>query len=154
MEYNLRSIGKIESTMGNEYVLGTTFGRVYVNSNIKDYELVAPNKLRIGTNTINLPEKTQYRNITYTHSALRTFNLGELLGYFKIGDYFLERLIRENINCSFENIYFLKDIPLSDTDKYSLLKSVHYRYISIKRNNYRALKVIGDNLKKRSKREL
>lgn len=47
MEYNLRSIGKIESTMGNEYVLGTTFGRVYVNSNIKDYELVAPNKLRI-----------------------------------------------------------------------------------------------------------
>ena len=151
MEYNLRSIGKIESTMGNEYVLGTTFGRVYVNSNIKDYELVAPNKLRIGTNTINLPEKTQYRNITYTHSALRTFNLGELLGYFKIGDYFLERLIRENINCSFENIYFLKDIPLSDTDKYSLLKSVHYRYISIKRNNYRALKVIGDNLKKRNK---
>ena len=151
MEYNLRSIGKIESTMGNEYVLGTTFGRVYVNSNIKDYELVAPNKLRIGTNTINLPEKTQYRNITYTHSALRTFNLGELLGYFKIGDYFLERLIRENINCSFENIYFLKDIPLSDTDKHSLLKPVYYRYISIKRNNYRALKVIGDNLKKRNK---
>lgn len=151
MEYNLRSIGKIESTMGNEYVLGTTFGRVYVNSNIKDYELVAPNKLRIGTNKINLPEKTQYRNITYTHSALRTFNLGELLGYFKIGDYFLERLIRENINCSFENIYFLKDIPLSDTDKHSLLKPVYYRYISIKRNNYRALKVIGDNLKKRNK---
>lgn len=151
MEYNLRSIGKIESTMGNEYVLGTTFGRVYVNSNIKDYELVAPNKLRIGTNKINLPEKTQYRNITYIHSALRTFNLGELLGYFKIGDYFLERLIRENINCSFENIYFLKDIPLSDTDKHSLLKPVYYRYISIKRNNYRALKVIGDNLKKRNK---
>ena len=151
MEYNLRSVGKIESTMGNEYVLGTNLGRIYVNSRIKDYELLSPKELRIGNNIINLPEKTQYGNTTYTHSALRTFNVGELLGYFKIGDYFLERLIRENINCSFENIYFLKDIPLSDTDKHSLLKPVYYRYISIKRNNYRALKVIGDNLKKRNK---
>lgn len=151
MEYNLRNIGKIESTMGNEYVLGTNFGRVYVNSNIKDYEFIVPDKLRIGINTINLPEKTQYGNIIYTHSALRNLNTGNLLEYFNIADYFLERLIRENINCSFENIYFLKDIPLSDTDKHSLLKPVYYRYISIKRNNYRALKVIGDNLKKRNK---
>lgn len=151
MEYNLRSIGKIESTMGNEYVLGTTFGRVYVNSNIKDYELVAPNKLRIGTNTINLPEKTQYGNIIYTHSALRDLNTGNLLEYFNTADYFLERLIRENINCPFENIYFLKDILLSDTDKYSLLKPVYYRYTSTKKNKPSVLRIIGDNLKKRNK---
>ena len=151
MEYNLRSIGKIESTMGNEYVLGTTFGRVYVNSNIKDYELVAPNKLRIGTNTISLPEKTQYGNTTYIHSALRDFNVGVLLTYFNVTDYFLERLIRENINCSFENIHFLKDIPLSDIDKYSLLKPVYHRYISTKKNKPSVLRKIEDNLKKRNK---
>ena len=147
---------QLKSNMGEKGILkqsyiGTNFGRVYVNSNIKDYELVAPNKLRIGADIIHLPEKTQYGNTIYTHSALRNLNTGNLLEYFNIADYFLERLIRENINCPFENVYFLKDILLSDTDKYSLLKPVYYRYTSTKKNKPSALRIIGDNLKKRNK---
>ena len=135
MEYILKNVDITEKTMGNKWFLKSNFGRIYINSCIKDYELITPNKLRIGTNTISLPEKTQYGNTTYIHSALRDFNVGVLLTYFNVTDYFLERLIRENINCSFENIHFLKDIPLSDIDKYSLLKPVYHRYISTKRNN-------------------
>ena len=118
---------------------------------MKDYELVAPNKLRMGTDIIHLPEKTQYGNITYIHSALRNFNVSILLTYFNIGDYFLARLMREEINCPFEEIPFLKEIYLSDIDKHSLLKPVYYRYMLTKKNNFSALKIIGDNLKKRNK---
>ena len=151
MEYILKNVDITEKTMGNKWFLKSNFGRIYINSCIKDYELITPNKLRIGTNTISLPEKTQYGNTTYIHSALRDFNVGVLLTYFNVTDYFLERLIRENINCSFENIRFLKDIPLSDIDKYSLLKPVYYRYISTKKNKPSVLRKIEDNLKKRNK---
>lgn len=151
MEYILKNVDITEKTMGNKWFLKSNFGRIYINSCTKDYELITPNKLRIGTNTISLPEKTQYGNTTYIHSALRDFNVGVLLTYFNVTDYFLERLIRENINCSFENIRFLKDILLSDIDKYSLLKPVYYRYISTKKNKPSVLRKIGDNLKKRNK---
>ena len=151
MEYILKNVDITEKTMGNKWFLKSNFGRIYINSCIKDYELITPNKLRIGTNTISLPEKTQYGNTTYIHSALRDFNVGVLLTYFNVTDYFLERLIRENINCSFENIHFLKDIPLGDIDKYSLLKPVYYRYISTKKNKPSVLRKIEDNLKKRNK---
>ena len=151
MEYILKNVDITEKTMGNKWFLKSNFGRIYINSCIKDYELITPNKLRIGTNTISLPEKTQYGNTTYIHSALRDFNVGVLLTYFNVTDYFLERLIRENINCSFENIHFLKDIPLSDIDKYSLLKPVYHRYISTKKNKPSVLRKIEDNLKKRNK---
>ena len=93
MEYVLKNVDTTENTIGNKWFLGTNFGRVYVNSDIKDYELIAPDKLRIGTKTINLPKKTQYGNTTYTHSALRNLNVWNLLEYFNIADYFLERLI-------------------------------------------------------------
>ena len=147
---------QLKNNMGEKGILkqsyiGTTFGRVYVNSCIKDYELVAPNKLRMGTDIIHLPEKTQYGNITYIHSALRNFNVSILLTYFNIGDYFLVRLMREEINCPFEEIPFLKEIYLSDIDKHSLLKPVYYRYMLTKKNNFSALKIIGDKLKKRNK---
>ena len=151
MEYILKNVDITEKTMGNKWFLKSNFGRIYINSCIKDYELITPNKLRIGTNTISLPDKTQYGNIIYTHSTLRDFNVGVLLTYFNVTDYFLERLIRENINCSFENIYFLKDIPLGDIDKYSLLKPVYHRYISTKKNKPSVLRKIEDNLKKRNK---
>ena len=151
MEYILKNVDITEKTMGNKWFLKSNFGRIYINSCIKDYELITPNKLRIGTNTISLPEKTQYGNTTYIHSALRDFNVGVLLTYFNVTDYFLERLIRENINCSFENIHFLKDIPLGDIDKYSLLKPVYHRYISTKKNKPSVLRKIEDNLKKRNK---
>ena len=151
MEYILKNVDITEKTMGNKWFLKSNFGRIYINSCIKDYELITPNKLRIGTNTISLPEKTQYGNTTYIHSALRDFNVGVLLTYFNVTDYFLERLIRENINCSFENIHFLKDIPLSDIDKYSLIKPVYHRYISTKKNKPSVLRKIEDNLKKRNK---
>lgn len=151
MEYILKNVDITEKTMGNKWFLKSNFGRIYINSCIKDYELITPNKLRIGTNTISLPEKTQYGNTTYIHSALRDFNVGVLLTYFNVTDYFLERLIRENINCSFKNIYFLKDIPLGDIDKYSLLKPVYHRYISTKKNKPSVLRKIEDNLKKRNK---
>ena len=150
MGFQLKSNMDEKGILKQLYV-GTTFGRVYINSCIKDYELITPNKLRIGTNTISLPDKTQYGNIIYTHSTLRDFNVGVLLTYFNVTDYFLERLIRENINCSFENIYFLKDIPLGDIDKYSLLKPVYHRYISTKKNKPSVLRKIEDNLKKRNK---
>ena len=150
MGFQLKSNMDEKGILKQSYI-GTTFGRVYINSCIKDNEFITPNKLRIGTNTISLPDKTQYGNIIYTHSALRDFNVGVLLTYFNVTDYFLERLIRENINCSFENIHFLKDIPLSDIDKYSLLKPVYYRYISTKKNKPSVLRKIGDNLKKRNK---
>lgn len=133
MGFQLKSNMDEKKILKQSYI-GTTFGRVYINSCIKDYEFIAPDKLRIGTNTISLLDKTQYGDIIYIHSALRGFNVGALLTYFNVTDYFLERLIRENINCSFENIHFLKDIPLSDIDKYSLLKPVYHRYISIKKN--------------------
>lgn len=151
MEYILKNVDITEKTMGNKWFLKSNFGRIYINSCIKDYELITSNKLRIGTNTISLPEKTQYGNTIYIHSALRDFNVGVLLTYFNVTDYFLEKLIRENINCSFENIRFLKDIPLSDIDKYSLLKPVYHRYTSTKKNKPSVLRKIGDNLKKRNK---
>lgn len=151
MEYNLNSIGGTTEKIGvNKYFLKSTFGRVYINSRIKDYELINPNKLRIGTNVINFPERTQYDNITYVHSALRSLNVGSLFEYFNITDYFLERLIKENINCSFENINFIKNISLSEIDKHSLLKPVYYRYISTKRHNPSALKIIENNLKNKN----
>lgn len=150
MEYNLNSIGATnEETQGNGYFLKSTFGRVYINSYIKDYEFITHNKLRIGTNVIDT-SRTQYDNITYVHSALRSLCIGELFNYFNITDYFLERLIREKINCSFESIYFIKDIPLGEVDKHSLLKPVYYRYISIKKNNPSALKIIENNLKNKN----
>lgn len=146
----LKSNGN-EKIMENKWVIGTNFGRVYINSNISDYTFIFPNKLRIGTNTISLPVQTQYNNITYIHSELRAIDVSSLLVYFNVTDYFLERLIRENINCSFENIRFLKDIPLSDIDKYSLLKPVYHRYTSTKKNKPSVLRKIEDNLKKRNK---
>lgn len=135
MEYILKNTSTTENTIGNEYLLKTNFGRIYVNSNIKDYELLSPNELRIGTTIINLPQQTMYNKITYIHSELRDFNVGVLRRYFETSDNFLEELINENINCPFENIPFLNDIDLSDTDKHSLLKPVYHRYISTKRNN-------------------
>ena len=135
MEYILKNTSTTENTIGNEYLLKTNFGRIYVNSHIKDYELLSPNELRIGTTIINLPQQTMYNKITYIHSELRDFNVGVLRRYFETSDNFLEELINENINCPFENIPFLNDIDLSDTDKHSLLKPVYHRYISTKRNN-------------------
>lgn len=151
MGYDLKNTNTTEKTMGNKWFLGTNLGRVYINSCVKDYELLSPNELRIGTNTITLPPQTQYENIIYTHSLLRAYNVRELSEYFKITDFFMEGLIRENINCSFEDIPFLKNIKLSDTDKHSLLKPVYYRYVSTKRNNPLALKVIQEKLSKRNK---
>lgn len=147
MEFQLKSNGT-ENIIGDKWLIITDFGRMYVNSNIKDYELLSPNELRIGANIINLPKQTQYGNITYTHSLLRAYNVEELSEYFKITDSFMERLIRGNIKCSFENIPFLKDIKLSDTDKHSLLKPVYYRY---KTKDHSALKAIQDNLNKINK---
>ena len=135
MEYILKNTSTTEKTMVNKCFLKTNFGRIYVNSHIKDYELLSPNELRIGTTIINLPQQTMYNKITYIHSQLRDFNVGMLLRYFKTSDYFLENLINENINCPFEEIPFLNNILLSDTDKHSLLKPVYHRYISTKRNN-------------------
>lgn len=147
MGLNLISNDK-EKGIVREWGIGTNFGRVYINSQIKDYERIAPDKLRIENRVITLPKQTQYGNITYTHSLLRAYNVGELSEYFKITDSFMERLIRENIKCSFENIPFLKDIKLSDTDKHSLLKPVYYRY---KTKDHSALKAIQDNLNKINK---
>lgn len=135
MEYILKNTSTTENTMGNEYLLKTNFGRIYVNSNIKDYELLSPNELRIGTTIINLPQQTIYNKIIYVHSETRDFNVGVLRRYFETSDNFLEELIKENVNCPFEEIPFLNDIDLSDTDKHSLLKPVYHRYISTKRNN-------------------
>lgn len=135
MEYVLKNTSTTEKTMVNKCFLKTNFGRIYVNSHIKDYELLSPNELRIGTTIINLPQQTMYNKITYIHSETRDFNVGVLRRYFETSDNFLERLIKENVNCPFENIPFLNDIDLSDTDKHSLLKPVYHRYISTKRNN-------------------
>lgn len=143
-----------EKVMGNKWVIGSNFGRVYINFRVKDYEVITSNKLRIGKEIISLPVQTQYNNITYTHSNLRTTDVSSLLLYFKVTDFFLERLIRENINCYFENIYFLKDIPLSEIDKHSLLKPVYYRYISTKKNSPSVLKAIMDKLKNRNKESM
>lgn len=149
MKYILKNTSTTEKTMVNKCFLKTNFGRIYVNSHIKDYELLSPNELRIGTTIINLPQQTMYNKITYIHSQLRDFNVGMLLRYFKTSDYFLENLINENINCPFEEIPFLNNILLSDTDKHSLLKPVYHRYISTKKNNPLYLQKVLKKLKAR-----
>lgn len=151
MEYVLKNTSTTEKTMVNKYFLKTNFGRIYVNSHIKDYELLSPNELRIGTTIINLPQQTMYNKITYIHSQLRDFNVGVLRRYFETSDNFLENLINENINCPFEEIPFLNNIFLSDTDKHSLLKPVYHRYISTKRNNPLYLQNILKKLTERKK---
>ena len=151
MEYILKNTSTTEKTMVNKCFLKTNFGRIYVNSHIKDYELLSPNELRIGTTIINLPQQTMYNKITYIHSQLRDFNVGMLLRYFKTSDYFLENLINENINCPFEEIPFLNNILLSDTDKHSLLKPVYHRYISTKKNNPLYLQKVLKKLIERKK---
>lgn len=151
MGFILKSNTEEKIVTGNTYVLKTNFGRIYINSRVKDYELITPNRLRIGTDIIDLSQQNQFNNIMYIHPCLRDCNVSTLLEYFRVSDYFLEKLINENISCSFESISFLKDISLSETDKHNLLKPVYYRYISTKRNNPLALKKIQESLSKRNR---
>ena len=134
-----------------EYVI-TSFGRVYINAEKKDYNILSLNQIRIGEEIITIP---QPKNICYVSSEVKGTNLSEIKKYLKICSYFFKELIEKNADYPFEEINFrsllcnapfIEEVSFNNQIIHSLLKPVYYRYISIKRNNPKGINKIRMNL--------